>query len=107
MQHDREADIADLLWHGLADALPAPLRAIQAVDAAVILLGEPLGSGGVLHHAMWVGTQRHARARPAARRTTFIERGPAPSGVGGLAHAAARRRPPQVPRGARAPPTRL
>src|SRR6202023_550471 len=60
---------AALLWHGVADALPAPTRAIQAVDAAVILLVEPRGSRRVLHHAMWIVTERHARVGQEIRRT--------------------------------------
>ena len=101
MQHDRKADIADLLWHGFADALPAPLRAIQAVDAAVILLVEPLGSARMLHHAMRIVTERHARVGQEVRRTAFVERGPVAAGVGGLEHAADRDRDVQVPRVAR------
>ena len=44
--HDGEADVADLCRHGLADPRPVDSRAVEAIDAAVVLLPDPVGVGG-------------------------------------------------------------
>src|SRR5690606_15114167 len=46
VDHHRETDVADRLWHRLADAHPGVGGMIEAVDAAVVLLVEPVRVGG-------------------------------------------------------------
>jgi hypothetical protein len=54
MQHHRKADVADLRGHVASDALPRVARPIDAVDAAVILLIQPVGLEGMQGDAMGV-----------------------------------------------------
>ena len=76
MHDHREADVAHLGRHVAADALPAPTRAIEPVDAAMVLLVETIGVAGAEADAVRVvegdvagvetGDDLHA-PRPAAR----------------------------------------
>ncbi len=54
VQDDREADVADFFRHRRTDALPAPLWPVEPIDAAVILLVQPLRFRRMLHHAVRV-----------------------------------------------------
>src|SRR4051812_1354674 len=40
---DRKTDVADLAWHGVADSPPSRLGTIDPIDAAVVLLVQPVG----------------------------------------------------------------
>src|SRR5258706_13335273 len=57
MKDDRKSDVADLLRHVIADAFPDPPRTIHLVNAAVILLVEPIRHQRMQVHAMWVVTE--------------------------------------------------
>src|SRR6266850_2664002 len=52
MEHHREADVADPLRHGLADAHPFVGRPVDPVDAAVILLVQPVRVAWAEAHTM-------------------------------------------------------
>ena len=80
VQHDRESDVAHFPRHRLADALPATPGAIEAVDAAMILLIEPIGHQWVLHDAVRVVPEGRGGIGQEVGRTAFIERRPARSG---------------------------
>ena len=100
MQDDREADIADVRGHALADPHPAALGAVHAVDAAVVLLEEHFGCEGMQQTqcGSWpnsgygIGIDRHA---------TAVERRPRRALVGGFEDAAARHADVHVGRVAR------
>src|SRR5208283_3089094 len=70
MHHDAEADVANLPGHVVADSQPLVAGAIDPVDAAVILLVEPIGSPRMQAHAMyvlsvlriWIGQKVHLDA---------------------------------------------
>jgi hypothetical protein len=46
VRHDGEADVSDVAGHRIADPLPALARPVQAIDAAVVLLPDPIRVGG-------------------------------------------------------------
>src|SRR5262249_48671385 len=46
VRDDREPDVAHVARHGVADAVPALARPVDAIDAAVVLLPEAVGVGG-------------------------------------------------------------
>ena len=54
MQLDREADVADVARHVVADAHPPALGPVHAVDAAVVLLVQAVGPQRMQPHAVRV-----------------------------------------------------
>ena len=57
MKDDRKSDVADLLRHVIADAFPGALGTIHLVNAAVILLVEPIRHQWMQVHSMWIVTK--------------------------------------------------
>ena len=76
----------------LADALPAPRRAIEAVDAAVVLLIEPVGLQRMLHHAVRIVAEGDVRIGQEVGRDALVERRPVAPAIGRLEHPADRDR---------------
>jgi hypothetical protein len=90
MQLDREPDVADVTRHVVADAKPPALGPFHAVDAAVVLLVEPVGSERVQPHAVRVVAELRLRVGKECRETARVERVPVGAAVGAFEHAAAR-----------------
>ena len=67
MQLDREPDVADVARHVVADAGPATVRTVDAVDAAVVLLIEPVGTQRMHAHAVRVVPERGVGVRQRSR----------------------------------------
>src|SRR5271166_5246950 len=90
MQYDRKADIADLLRHGLADADPAPLRPVEAIEPAVILMKQTIGLEGMQRDTMRIVAKGRRGVGQKVRRDSFVEGRPVASGVRGFEDAADR-----------------
>ena len=90
IEHDREADVADLLRHRGADAAPAPRGPVDTIDAAVILLIEPVRQRRMHDDAVRIVTEGNIGVRQEIRRDSLVERRPVAPAIGRLEHASDR-----------------
>src|SRR5690606_1900543 len=73
VRDDAEADVADVLRHVAADAHPAVARAIDAVDAAVVLHPQPIRVRRVLDDTVRIVTVLVLRAVGLRRREVHVD----------------------------------
>ena len=96
VHHQRKADVADLLRHGLADAHPLVARPVEPVDAAMVLLVEAVGIARAQPHAVRVVEREIGRIEAFDHFEPFHQGCEAAAAVTRFVHAAARHREVQV-----------
>ena len=92
MQDDREADVADVLRHVVADPLPTRRGTLQAIDPAVVLLVQDVGRERMQAQAMGILTRTRDRAPGCAAASD-----PALSGFQLLPLSVLSKTPPSLP----------
>src|SRR5262249_50196327 len=95
--HHRKADRADALRHRGADVLPALLRPVEAIEAAVVLLVEPIGLRGMKAYAMRIVTVFRGRVGQKVRAHAPVDGPPIAASIRRSDHAAARHADIHVP----------
>src|SRR5450631_468640 len=90
MYHHRKADIADALGHARADVLPELGRPVEAVDAAMVLLIEPVRHDRMQAHAVRIMAEIRRWLRQEIRFDARVERAPIRARVGRFEYASAR-----------------
>jgi len=90
MQHERKTDVADRFRHGVAHALPALARAVEAVHPAVVLLVQAVGREGMQPHAVHVVAVLRVLDGKEIGGDALVERPPGLSAIRALERSADR-----------------
>jgi hypothetical protein len=96
VQFDGKADVADVARHVVADADPSFGGTIEPVQAAVVLLVQPVGHQRVHPHAMGVVAEGRVGTGQEVGGAPHVQRPPIRPAVNRLEHAAAREPEVQV-----------
>ena len=82
MEHHRKSDVADLLRHVPPDPLPRVARPVDLVDAAVVLLIEPVGIRRMDPDAMRIVAELGILDGKEVGRHALVQRFPIGAAVG-------------------------